>query len=950
MSNMGRNKPPTMAREFPVLESLGATKEQADNYWNNRQAELSRMADDAAKGGGGDAFRQQYMQRHMKLEPWKYDRAYSEFVARQGAQLARQDIGRHTGWKAGMNAGYKSGKGVFGGSWLPKWMQTPALRWMTQFGGPIADIRDMWLARNYVDQDWLDKAQDISSNDPLEVIRRAGYRHAVNQGVQPKLEALSRQESAAAHLEGQLFDSTLGVVVNPVLRHLPGNWKKQDFSQLRTGRSTDEHVMDYTQMAVEDFGEEAGRRAAQWVRAAGLGTYAAGAVASTLAGGAAMKALGAGAGAAGAAGTTGTALVPVSQGASMVRGARTAQGIYNGVRMAQPMSRGAAALRVLGNGALNAAKAVPNAQRWAQGLHAASELVTEGGMTDSKWRQGAGNILNTASEIAAYNPAFTAGTAVLGAAGTAAGLAGRFTVPGMRWARSVTDITGRPITGFMEAATKAAYRGVVKDVANGIKYGIINDGVALSEGNKPQGTVYQRYAPFFTYRIPAMVSSPILSKNDNMATMIHAGTAMEMQQMAIDRYMADPNAVAMFKERLGDPDMPDDKVRELLPDLLAGERYQNTMAQVCEKLDGDFDWRNATPEEYKAKWDSFTPGQRADAVYSAYRNDLVMGGYVSPVMFSDKNLSQEQRKHLLELYIQSEDNAHGGTLAGQAFRGGQQVALDAMRNSPQARKAVVGYAQGLVRDMLENPSRPGGMELDDNAKAILEALDATERRQIMEPLMTAPAGKIMELQRNMKTVQGSPLARAGEEAVMERIRTDGNFAAEFLPEYAKGVQDGTGVSPEDSARMLEFAKSMDPETLFSSMDDDKFRSFARWAMDGSKGGMLDALPEDQRAELVSRFTDAAKDRVWSMVKSDPLRNMPLAASLWASSKGWKAVGSALDNPMVFYGTLALLLGGLAWLGGGLFGEPGPGDDIVDNSQAVRWSDRQRQLLMQDLRL
>lgn len=941
MSNMGRNKPPTMAKEFPVLESLGASKEQADSYWNQRHKELSSMADKASQGGGGDDFRQQYMQRHQKLEPWKYDRAYSESVAQEGAQQAQRDIANHTGWKAGMRAGYHSSRGVFGKQLL----NLPgALGYMTRFGGPIADLRDMWLARHYVDTDWLNKVQNIQSNDPLEVIRRAGYRQAANEGTRDELNTLTRQEAGAAHLEGQLFDSTLGVVVNPVLRHLPGNMKRQDFAQWMTGRSTDEQAMDYTQMAVEDFGEEAGRRAAQWLRAAGLVTYVAGAVGSSILGGMALKAVGGGLQVLNAAHGATTALAPVS------RGMQIANGVYNGVRMAQPMSRGAAAMHVLGNGLWNAAKAVPSAQRLAGGLHATSQLVTEGGMTNNKWRQGAGNILDMASDIAAYGPAFEAGGAMLGAAGTATGLAGRFTVPGMRWASSVTDITGRPVTGFMEAAAKLAYRGVVKDIGYGIKNGIISDGVALTEGRKPYGHIYQRYAPFMTWHLPSMIGAPILSKNDNMATMINAGKAMEMQQQVMDQYMADPDFVAQMKMQMGDPNMPDSKVREILPEILAGERYENTMMAVCQKLDDKFDWAKATPEEYKAKWDSFTPEQKADATYSVYRGEAVMGGYVSPVMFSDKNLSQEQRKNLLKLYIQSEDNANGGTIVGQAFRGGQRVALDAMKNLPQTRKAVISYAQGVVRDMLEDPTKMGGMDMDDDTKQILEALSATERQEIMQPLMTATPEQIMALQRSMKTSPGSPLARAGEEVIMDRIRTDGNFAAEFLPEYAKGVQNGDGISPEDSARMLEFAKSMDPDTLFASMDDDKFRSFTRWALDGSKGGMLDDMPEDERAEFMAKFTDAAKTRVWDMVKKDPLRNMPVAASMWAASKGWTSVGAALDNPMVFYGTLALLLTGLAWLGGGLFSDTDEGDAVVDNRQAVALSDRQRELLMKDLRL
>jgi len=64
-------------------------------------------------------------------------------------------------------------------------------------------------------------------------------------------------------------------------------------------------------------------------------------------------------------------------------------------------------------------------------------------------------------------------------------------------------------------------------------------------------------------------------------------------------------------------------------------------------------------------------------------------------------------------------------------------------------------------------------------------------------------------------------------------------------------------------------------------------------------------------------TQKLQSKVWNEVKANPLKNMPVAASMFLRQHGMGGIANIAENPVAFYGSLALaLLGGGALLFGG----------------------------------
>jgi hypothetical protein len=233
----------------------------------------------------------------------------------------------------------------------------------------------------------------------------------------------------------------------------------------------------------------------------------------------------------------------------------------------------------------------------------------------------------------------------------------------------------------------------------------------------------------------------------------------------------------------------------------------------------------------------------------------------------------------------------------------------------------------------------------------MDELSADELRQVMAPITNAPPERILEMQQSLGVGSDTRLADAGKAAIMQRMATDGNFAADFIPRYTEALQNSQGISDTDSSKMMGMIGQDDIQGMFETMDDDKFTAFARWALSGKGAEAMSGMAGDQGEELKARFTEAAKQRAWQAVRDNPLKNMPTMAGLWMQSKGWDGMASMMSNPMVFYGTTALLLGGAVWLGKGLFGGDDNDDDdgyIGSSADAISKMQKQRALLVQDI--
>jgi hypothetical protein len=70
-------------------------------------------------------------------------------------------------------------------------------------------------------------------------------------------------------------------------------------------------------------------------------------------------------------------------------------------------------------------------------------------------------------------------------------------------------------------------------------------------------------------------------------------------------------------------------------------------------------------------------------------------------------------------------------------------------------------------------------------------------------------------------------------------------------------------------------------------------------------------------------------------------------SLWLRSKGWEGMADLAENPVLFYGTAALLTGMLMF-GGGYAEDDDDDDGNIGGSEAVAKAKHQRELLTKEV--
>jgi hypothetical protein len=81
--------------------------------------------------------------------------------------------------------------------------------------------------------------------------------------------------------------------------------------------------------------------------------------------------------------------------------------------------------------------------------------------------------------------------------------------------------------------------------------------------------------------------------------------------------------------------------------------------------------------------------------------------------------------------------------------------------------------------------------------------------------------------------------------------------------------------------------------------------------------MASSMPNSEAANAFKQYvTDGLKTRVWDGIKSNPIKNIPLAASMFLRQYGLGKAADFLSNPIAFYGSLVGVLGGAKLLFGG----------------------------------
>ena len=855
---------------------------------------------------------------------------YSQWKA-QGTATADTAIKQNSGVRQAVKDGY--GNSVYEKSRTR--ITAPDGTPMPQLGG--TDLTELWLARNYVNPANLSvdnyikrPSPDASEHDRFQqFVQRQAFNERMRQQLKLKQDTLARQEHAVAHLQGSFADSTVGVVANPLIRRFS---QYDDMTQALTGNTTSEQASIYGDMSREQFGEEAGRRAEQWLRIGGTGVSAVGTgLTMAMTGGM------------GGAGATGSAwrLIPAAQ---------------------------------------RAAAMYPTTQAMYESFNSLGDTFTLGGKETDGFRGFMGDVSHATGEVMSNMPKYTLATGVLGEAGHGISLAGKYTgmtpyvqkgfdaMGGtrlMNWLQSVRTPSSYPMypmshpvdTAWTMAKNtgKVMANAIVGDMALGLKNGVTQDMESLLQNQElaPGGLDKYKGPGLSTLEPYANIVPSMLDQNDTAAAAMHAGEGEQYQQQVTAQVVA-------AREASGITTTPEQK-QQIAEVTVPNEQWRNARDQAYAAVDPGFD-SSASAEEQSQRIAAMDQGKLREALKQNYRNLVTQGGSVDPMVFQDENLTLQDRAELLKQYGRAEAMGQNPGILGKAdlklkswLHGDEDIAVEMMNKSEGFKRACTAYGQSMLKNMLDHPGSAAN-ESDEDRKmtqAILRALPEENLRQIMAPLRTATPAQLMSNIKTMRNMAGDSglagrrLATIGTDIVKERMRSDGAFAKEFIMTYVDDLRDQSASSKQNGATATKFKNILsgdDVNAILQNMDDGQFTDLAKWALGmQSSVGELDAGSQ----KLLDVFKEAAKNRALDAVKRDPLKNLPVMTSLWMRSRGWEGMADLAENPVLFYGAAALLTGTIMF-GGGYDEDNDDDDGNIGGAEAVAKAKHQRELLTKEV--
>lgn len=500
---------------------------------------------------------------------------------------------------------------------------------------------------------------------------------------------------------------------------------------------------------------------------------------------------------------------------------------------------------------------------------------------------------------------------------------------------------GNPVRTVTHALASDAFK-------SGIPMEVYEIAGAIKDGRAPS------LSPMLGFRNGLMLSGisevggGIADKSDAVAAFRHGTSFNDVIDEARTEIASNPETRERIIQNMNlRPDASDKEVLDAYLGDVGRMRYVGAVQAAMGAADPDKD-----PEGFRKE------------LYNQYRSMVAQGGPVGSNMFYDGSLPQAEREKLLQLHIMAEDRRINGVLkanpVSQLVRGKDDVLIDTMKQSPSAREGVIAYGAGLLNDGLNGSSSGMNMTEDQRRrlKLIWGELNPSERRQMLAPIMTASPEQLMNMMNSGALGNmDKHVTEVASDMVFDRLASDAQFRGAFIPAFMTRSTEGGALSPEMKQRALDFLRNTDPSTLMEGMGMDEFRKLSRLMMSGggTASGLLSELPEEQRTQLVQAFTAAAKKKALSLAWANPIKNLPILASLYAESMGWNGVASALENPAVFYGGAALLLGGGVLLAGSMLrGDDDAGEDKpgllgrgkgrADAGDMVKELNKQRELL------
>lgn len=326
-------------------------------------------------------------------------------------------------------------------------------------------------------------------------------------------------------------------------------------------------------------------------------------------------------------------------------------------------------------------------------------------------------------------------------------------------------------------------------------------------------------------------------------------------------------------------------------------------------------------------------------------------GYMSPEQV-DK-LFESRAKHII-FATQGK-----GTVIGSALKklvpGVDGDAIDvklfkqAMDSSPEFKVEAGQYIASKIRLAAIDPDNSGQV----SGKAV-KFLGALTRPELDECFTAALSGTTAAQDASLLSGggKGTNLPDGVAEAAASVIRakaldTKNNpgYGVGLLVQMADKMKEGAQVPPEQQQLITGMIKSMTSEerrNIFASAKAEDWEGFTKFVLKQQDGAVPNGFTEDEWAGIKADVEAGVKDCAKRLWKENPIKNTPLLVSAWLRSKGWEGMSDFFRNPLMFYGTLALLLGGALFLGKSIFGSKQPQDNTNKHLGDIAAALRQRQ--------
>ena len=771
-----------------------------------------------------------------------------------------------------------------------RWDPNAARRYIGEgYGAGRKDVEDHtsrdWYTLGFtsnIDEDWMNElAGKRNPDDPVEFARWRNYLNAVHDHADVVEKDTSARANAGMHVAGKTLDGlTFGI------GH-PG----EAYTKAITGQTTEE--------LAREFGEFAGPEAERRLRAAGV-----------------------------------TAEMAASMPATMMLGH-----IANGGMLAHKGLNGArqSFKLVMGDG---------------------SNVFGRAPALQKLWHIGSGRGINTNYSVGLFSNMRHA-TPIVGPQ------AGRFVGPALQ---RLADFTYKTV-----GSTANAYR-ILKPTSN-LMTGLGN---VADNGGRPETGAQSFWGD--TGRITGKVLGNVADTYPAWAAAGYAGAIAKPLGILGKSYMYTDIGTSV-------PDMADTALniasRQYAQHDITKQFQEQTNAEIEEYArqlnlplsEAKHRWSR---DVYRA-WDmeiltknpdiAKDPAKLAQARFDMAKKHAALGAVLPDRIFEMPGMTQEARTDLFKTWSQSYGLGYKGKLelVGSGARIGwdwafgdgkasdsikEETFKDMLQRDPQFRATADKFMAASVASYVKNPTADA--MTPENLQYFNDYCEAVGQAGVDKALTPAFANlnpeqwnTLIERQDNASALPMVQLTAS--KYLINEVTTNPAKGGSLLPALLTQMKQNKGayqmaqrLKPElnnlfahwDQKQFDQFADA----GAQAFKDDDQFYAFAK-AMVSGNSEVLDGLSDAAKQKLEAGFTKAVQTRVFDSVIRNP-GNLNKAVSLWVRSKGMPGLADAMENPWVFYGGLALLVGGV-----GVISALSNSDDDEDEDDDAAYKKRVRSRYM-----